>query len=251
MSWKSPFLSLLIELLGKAGYELKRTYAPLRSRDSFSNFIKANNFVPKTVIDIGVADGTPWLYEAFPDAYFVLIEANEDYAVGMEAILTKIKGEYHLTAVGDNAFETTMYINKAAKSSSGLQITSPLHHQRLAKIDAIHDHIEKPVSVRTLDSLIDKDIAKPILIKIDTEGYELDVLRGAANVLSKTEIIIAETSIRERYEQGYQFADMIDVMRDEGFLFFDILDMLQMSNNGALTAIDAVFVRKNSLLWKS
>jgi len=28
---------------------------------------------PQTIFDVGVAKGTPWLYDAFPDAYFVLV----------------------------------------------------------------------------------------------------------------------------------------------------------------------------------
>ena len=34
------------------------------------NFKKLG-FYPKVVFDVGVARGTPWLYESFPDAYFL------------------------------------------------------------------------------------------------------------------------------------------------------------------------------------
>ncbi len=37
--------------------------------------LNASGFKPGTLVDVGVATGTPELYEAFPKAYFLLVEA--------------------------------------------------------------------------------------------------------------------------------------------------------------------------------
>lgn len=59
------------------------TYPP------FFEHIKSLGFNPKTVIDVGVATGTPPLYEAFPDAYFVLFEPTAEFEPNLHQITQK------------------------------------------------------------------------------------------------------------------------------------------------------------------
>jgi hypothetical protein len=68
------------------------------------------------------------------------------------------------------------------------------------------------------------------LIKIDVQGAELDVLRGAKNTMNKTKFIILEVSMIEYNKNSPLFADVIDFMNKNNFLVNDILD-IHYSNN--------------------
>ena len=48
---------------------------------------------PKTVIDVGVADGTPELYAAFPSAYHVLIDPLPAHEEAMKGHLESYRDE--------------------------------------------------------------------------------------------------------------------------------------------------------------
>ena len=47
----------------------------------------------ETVVDVGVAYGTPALYTAFPDAYFFLFEPVAEFEPHLKSILTSVRGE--------------------------------------------------------------------------------------------------------------------------------------------------------------
>jgi hypothetical protein len=47
---------------------------------------KLLGFAPKTVIDIGVAQGTPVLYRNFPDAYYILVDPLREAVPYMESL---------------------------------------------------------------------------------------------------------------------------------------------------------------------
>jgi hypothetical protein len=75
-----------------------------------------------TVIDIGVLDGTPNLYEAFPNAHLVLIEALPTYRATCDDILSKraSTGEVHMVAAGAKNGEATIVFDVDRPAISSL-----------------------------------------------------------------------------------------------------------------------------------
>src|SRR5690606_5688880 len=61
------------------------------------------------------------------------------------------------------------------------------------------------------------------LLKVDVEGLEHRVVRGAEGILPRVKYCITETSIRKRHEDSYRFADLIALMRSYGFDLYDVL----------------------------
>ena len=78
------------------GYELKRP----TKLGWYKNNLRKQWLQPRTVVDVGVAYGTPKLYEAFPESYHVLVEPLGEYKPYLQDILRNYKGEYILAAVG-------------------------------------------------------------------------------------------------------------------------------------------------------
>ena len=68
------------------GYSLKINGSPPRGFTNFFGYVKSRGFQPQTVFDVGVGNGTPWLYGAFPDAHFVLIEPQVEFEPSLKRI---------------------------------------------------------------------------------------------------------------------------------------------------------------------
>ncbi|WP_298494240.1 FkbM family methyltransferase [uncultured Maritimibacter sp.] len=193
-----------------------------------------------TVIDIGVLNGTPQLYAAFPDAYLILIEALPPYREKVESLVAERPGEVHMVAAGST--ETTMQIN--------LLNDVPARSSLLTHVKGGSDDVTRyDVPVKPLDTLFaGRDFDGDVLLKIDTEGFDLEVLKGASETLRKVKWVITETSIALRHENSYRFADIAFIMRENGFEVFDIMTVTRSGFMipGASIA-DTIWVRKDLL----
>lgn len=134
------------------------------------------NYNVDQVIDVGVAHGTESLLRNYPKAKFFLIEPNPEYfsfiekniCTNREAILFKF-----------GASDKTSKANfKTDKLNSFITENSA------------EDTIEIPI--KTLDDILlcsaEFDKNKKTLLKIDTEGHELAVLKGCKELFDKAQI---------------------------------------------------------------
>jgi len=102
------------------------------------------------------------------------------------------------------------------------------------------------VEVRRLDDFGPFDGS--ILLKLDVEGTEIEVLRGASATLARTEVIISEISIVKRHNEDVTFGTFISYVESLGFSLIDFPQLTPLRRNGALAYVDAAFVRTNSPL---
>lgn len=208
--------------------------------------MRSRGFQPSTVFDIGVADGTPWLYAAFPESYFVLVEANDEFEPALRQICKTYRCEYHIFCAGARHSAGILRINDDFKSSSGLLPHSEILSRRLASKSLVRSERYRSVEIRPLDDLLTEQMKAPFLLKLDIEGYEIEALKGAARILAFTDMIIAEVSVAERMDGEARFAGFIKHLDGIGFDLFDVLNMLQFQRGGRLAYLDAVFVRRDS-----
>lgn len=69
--------------------------------------------------------------------------------------------------------------------------------------------------------LDDLDIREPVaLCKVDVEGYELQVLRGAERLLISTGCVVFECSAEHFRRYGYTPADLLDYLRSLSFTIY-------------------------------
>lgn len=191
-------------------------------------------FTAPVIVDVGVLDGTPFLYESFPEARFVLVDALEE---SRDAVARSWDGridyEFHVCALGAAPGRVRLEIDPRRLARSSAQ-------RRAAASDALPlEHRE--VELRPLDALLEGR-AGPFGLKIDTEGHELDVLRGATRTLRDCEFVIAEVSIKRRFENGYRFSEVIGFMARQGFEVYSFLSGLTRSPRFA----DVLFVPADS-----
>jgi FkbM family methyltransferase len=219
--------------VGRVLESLGRREPPLRWRQAsgWGGAFLRSGFDPRTVIDVGVAAGTPALYEAFPAAYLVLIEPLREFEDDLRALTSQRRGEYVLTAVGNREGTAAMNINPDLLMSSLLErptASVPLQ--------------QREVPITTLDELSRRQGWKPPFgLKLDVEGYEHQVLEGAARLLADTQFVIAELSVTVRFEGAFECAQVIDLMRSYGFRAADVLDAGKSSLG---TRVDVLFTSR-------
>lgn len=92
-----------------------------------------------------------------------------------------------------------------------------------------------------LDRYLDQ--AGPLLIKIDTEGFEMEVLRGAGDVLAKTDLVLMEVAVQKRQEGEADLIEIGSMMKKYGFRLTDIPALTQQSADGPLLYMDVAFTR--------
>mgnify|MGYP001553612181 CR=1 FL=1 len=103
---------------------------------------------------------------------------------------------------------------------------------------------KRPVKVGTLDSLLaQEEISGDIeLLKMDVQGGELNVLKGAQRSLPRIRNIWCEVAFHELYESAATFQKVFDYLVARGFLLKAIGETSNGANGGVLQA-DVLFSR--------
>lgn len=126
---------------------------------------------------------------------------------------TDPKWDAYRFALGAAAGTATLNVSKLSVFSSILKLAenAPLHDNRVEI-----DHVEE-VPIHTVDEIA-AGLDGRILLKIDTQGYERQVLEGARQTLSKLLGIMMELPVIRGYQGQWQFHDALRYMSDLGFV---------------------------------
>ena len=223
------------KLLAIFDLKIQRIDTPMRSLEGgLERLAKYLNV--RSIIDIGVANGTPELYRAFPsDKYrYLLVDADPANRNVVESLARTMHADFEMAFCGAEEGSTRLNTHANSEYSSAFTLLAPHRQTGIVK-----------VPVKTLDRLVlEKDLEKPYIIKIDVEGAELEVIKGAAQTLRHAEAVIIETSIAKKYDSGAEFGDVVYAMRELGFSVFDML--AGANRNNKLYQCDVVFVRTDA-----
>jgi FkbM family methyltransferase len=220
----------------------KLPQSPRRTMKESLENLRQLGFYPKTVIDVGAAHGTLPLLEAYPEAFFLLIEPLEEFTQSLKKIIKSYNAEYLPVAAGRCTGSITINVHDDFFGSS-------LYCENDGPI---FDGSPRRVPLITLDKLrAEKKIQLPILLKVDVQGAELDVLAGGNILIPECDVIILETSFFSFLTGSLQFADVIAYMKDKDFVVYDIFGGHLRPFDGALAQVDLMFVKESSFLRKN
>ncbi|MGH6949199.1 MAG: FkbM family methyltransferase [Kiloniellales bacterium] len=225
-------------LLGQVGLRLVRASAPPRGVSAFFEHAKRLGFDPSLVIDVGVADGTMELYQAFPKAKYLLVEPNPAFEPTLRQICSKLDGDYVIAAAAEEEGVSLFNDHDDLFGSSLLDEVE----------GALADGKKREVKTVRLDRLIPDEVEGPILLKVDVQGAELQVVGGAEKRLEDIGMIVLEVALISSMKSGPELWDIIDSMKKRNFAVYDILGGVLRPLDGALKQIDLVFVPEDSPL---
>lgn len=108
---------------------------------------------------------------------------------------------------------------------------------------------QEKINVITLDSEIQKwkEVGVPIFLKIDTQGYEEEVLAGAELTIKLVVAVQIELSLVELYQKQKLFDYFLDYFKKREFMLFDVIPGFADPKTGQLLQFDAVFAKVSYL----
>ena len=193
--------------------------------------IRALGAEPRTVIDVGVATGTPEIYGVFENVRYALIEPLAESAPFMQRVVDQYPGSVAVQAAAGRApgqAQLTVTANLSGSSFTVNPVAGALREVPMVTIDQV---------------VAEHALAGPHILKLDVQGYELEALAGAEQTLKDCIVVIAEVSLwADRKKKGMaEFAELIAWFRDRGFVLYDLAQVSRRSYDGAITEMDLVF----------
>lgn len=195
-------------------------------------YYKKKNYFKKikvdNVIDIGVAYGTDFLLKNYPTSKFYLIEPNPFFFDYIETnILNKYDSKFFKIAAGNEVGKKDFWFSEG--------FSSFIQREDYKLKDQIEVNIDK------LDNILKNEkLLGETLLKIDTEGYELEVLKGAENILKSISYIVLE--IRLENIKTYNPSEIISFLFSKNFNFYKILKVNYFRDG--ISYLDIIF-KKN------
>jgi FkbM family methyltransferase len=187
------------------------------------------------VYDIGAHKGrwTKQHASLLPNANFYLFEANKEHA-------EKLKSRGYRTFIGvlSSDGEPAKFYKKAGTGDSLYRENTPAYSEDSFEV----------VTTRTLSQVaISENLPKPDFIKLDVQGAEIDILKGAGELLDSCSLLLAECPIVPYNLGAPELNEYLTYFKSKGFSPLRITE--QHSNKGSLLQIDILFL-KNSVRKK-
>lgn len=194
----------------------------------------------KIIIDAGAANGV--ISKKFSDAF----PHSKVYS------FEPIKATYEELVKTTEGNKNIIRINKAIGSMPGTSVINVLNRITSSSILDVNKRIADPVfsgslkqanteaiTISTLDSEIPFDNNVSIL-KMDVQGYELEILKGGTETLKRTDILLLEMQNHHYYTNAPMYFDLDKFLREQNFSFWDIIPSLR--GNNKLKEWDAIYV---------
>tara|TARA_B100000963_G_C22639349_1_gene679505 strand:+ start:375 stop:1097 length:723 start_codon:yes stop_codon:yes gene_type:complete len=233
---------LIIKILAYLGYEVSKINKEGTHLFRIKNFMSSLN--TDLVLDVGANigqfaksirktgyDGEIISFEPLSEVYDKLIK---------NSINDKKWKVYPKCAIGSSRSEVTINVSKNLFSSSVLNILDE-HVNPAPDSKYIDSYLVDQIKLDDLD--FDEDF-NSVFLKIDVQGYELDVLKGATKLLDKTSLIKVEISYTQLYDNSTNWRSLVDFLNKKDFEIWDVENGFRNPNNYRLLQSDLILVNK-------
>ncbi len=102
--------------------------------------------------------------------------------------------------------------------------------------------------MRTIDQIVQEHFnnRSPDFLKIDVQGYELEVLKGAEKSLPQIQVILAEINLLDIHENVPLLAEVVSWLNERDWVVYDICALTRRPLDQALWQTDFIFVPSSS-----
>jgi FkbM family methyltransferase len=203
-------------------YHLGHTLAKLQSK----------GISPQVVFDVGARTGewSRYVRKSLKNSEFFLFEATE----GCRQQLNSSGFKFFITVLSDSQKEVDFYENGTTGDSYYKEHTAFYKNVRPIKKQTI-----------SLDCLVAAEgIPSPDLIKLDTQGSELDILDGAQKTLQDTSLIYIECPMIKYNSGAPHLTEYLRYIQELGFFPFEICE--QHFGDDILLQIDIMFISERA-----
>jgi FkbM family methyltransferase len=200
--------------------------------------LKINQFNPVTIFDVGAFQG--------------------DFALLTQRIWPQSK-----VYCFEPLSKKVAFINQLSKNNPNIKVFEGLvgnknidnleFNENETASSVLEEHISKDFNksvkkMRTIDTCITEfDLSYPDFLKIDTQGFEYEVLEGAIQTLPHIQIILAELNFIDIHKNVKLAADVIQWLDNNNFVAFDITEIHRRPSDNAIWQTDFLFVKRDSV----
>lgn len=226
------------QVAGWVSLKVVRRSTPNRDFPAFFAHLHRFGIEFASVIDVGIAFGSPTLYAFIPKGRFYVVAPVPSCKPLLDQLAQRLGAQTFNVATGaqDGAMDFSVHPDVSGSSAYRQHEGEYFDGQRVT------------VPVRRLDSIIPTPLPRPSLLKIDTQRTELEVLAGATGLIDLIDIVIVEVSFHEFRRGTPEFHDIALRMVDLGFRGDEILESYYRAGDGALAYVHAALVRSDSVL---
>lgn len=197
--------------------------------------LKQNGVNIESVLDIGAAHGhfSGFIRTIWPDSQITAIECNERN----KYFLDNTNYDVRYLCLGDKPCKKDFHINPNEIVGGG----SSFYKENTGAFS--NDFVESK-NIVTLDSL---KLGTYDLIKIDTQGTELDIINGGEETIKQARFLLMELSFLPYNIGGCMIDDVLAKTRQLGFVMVDTFGPAYGGHwfGGRKVQVDALFVKKD------
>lgn len=231
------------QLLGRLGYRLSREDADLRRLCRLFELHEVG-----LVLDVGACSGLYGLELrrlGFQGKMISFEPLRESFAQLQRHANADPKWQCLNLALGSNPGEAILHVSGKSASSSLL----PMQARHIELVPQSRTIAEEKVQLDTLDHLFPQfaDASRNVFLKLDTQGYEWEVLKGATQTLQRICGVQIELSFVPLYDGESNYLFVLKRLEDAGFIVVDIHRGLQDYERQQLLQMDFVLFRKELL----
>jgi FkbM family methyltransferase len=187
-----------------------------------------------TVIDVGASDGR-WSEQAerfWPEARFHLIEAFDHWRPALDTLAAR-KPHYSYTLAAAGSSEGEVSFTNSKEDPFGGAASSSAVDTRHWKVPMV-----------SIDGEVKRlNLRPPFLVKLDTHGFEREIIAGARDTLRSTNLFINEFYNFQSEER--RWPQMVVLIEGLGFRCVDMIEPMWRSHDGAFWQVDFAFIRRD------
>ena len=162
---------------------------------------------------------------------FITIEKSPDRTTNWQLINK---------AVGSTIGTTLINIAQRVTASSLLELNTDDLNENTYKTALKLQNTEE-IQITTLDLEVPKDAIVDVL-KLDVQGFELEVLKGATTVLPRTKVIVLEINNHQGFKNGPTYYEIDAFLREHNFKLYNIYPGFRDRNK--LMDWDSIYVNQ-------
>jgi len=202
----------------------------------------SKSYTPNTLLDIGAHHGNFSMFckGLWKNIDSLMLEGNEN----CEEVLENLPFSHCIVLLSDTNKEVTLHLNPKNPMCTG---TSYLKE----KTRHYKDSIQVKKNTFTLEEVINEFDNKVFdIIKIDTQGSELDIIKGGLEIVKKASYVILEAATLQYNEGSPLFNEVIDYMKQIGFSNYKIIEEHKWMNKVEETFPYGTVIQVDVVFWK-
>ena len=199
----------------------------------------SKKYKPNSILDIGAHHGefSKFCKSLWKDVDLFMIEGNDE----CDSILDNVPFDHCIVLLSDTNKEVTLYLNP-----NNLDCTGTSYYKERTR--HYKNSIEVKKNTYTLDEVVEDIDKKYDIIKIDTQGSELDIIKGGLKTVQNCSYLIMEVPTLQYNEGSPLFDEIIEYMNNIGFSDHEIIEehkWMDKNENtfeyGSIFQVDVVF----------